>query len=192
MTPMPTDREIYECVRQAITVIRQDLGDRLTLDSELGDELGLESLDYVDVEFRLETTFGVEFYHGSALEKLSELLAPRQLEEDGLLTADGAAVLRLRLPEIDPDRLRPGQPVAGIEAKFKPQTWVRVVKELVHARPQRCPSCGSERLEVTKPSLLRCAGCSTELRSPDGEECLAVWASSLPASLEQRAESRTG
>jgi acyl carrier protein len=192
MTPMPTDQEIYECVHQAITTIRQDLGDRLTPDSELGEELGLESLDYVDIEFRLETTFGVEFYHGSALEKLSELLAPRQLEEDGLLTADGAAVLRLRLPEIDPDRLQPGQPVAGIEAKFKPQTWVRVVKELLRARPERCPSCGSERLEVTKPSLLRCAGCGSELRSPDGEECLTIWASNLPVSLEQHTVSRTG
>jgi acyl carrier protein len=191
MTPMPTDQEIYDCVRQAITAIRRDLGDRLTPDSELGEELGLESLDYVDIEFRLETTFGVEFYHGSALEKLSELLAPLQLEEDGLLTAEGAAVLRLRLPEIDPDRLRAGQPVAGIEAKFTPRTWVRVVKELVHARPQRCPSCGSERLEVTKPSLLRCAGCSANLRSPDGEECLAIWASTVLEPPEQPAESRT-
>lgn len=189
---MPTDQEIYECVRQAIIAIRQDLGDRLTPDSDLGEELGLESLDYVDIEFQLETTFGVELYHGSAVEKLSELLAPRQLEEDGLLTTDGAAVLRLRLPEIDPDRLRPGQPVAGIEAKFTPRTWVRVVKELVHARPQRCPSCGSERLEVTKPSLLRCDGCSAELRSPDGEEYLAIWARTIPALLEQRAVSRTG
>jgi acyl carrier protein len=185
---MPTDQEIYECVRQAITSIREDLGDRLTIDSELGEELGLESLDYVDIEFRLETTFGVEFYHGSALEKLSELLAPRQLEEDGLLTSEGAAVLRLRLPEIDPDRLRPGQPVAGIEAKFTPRTWVRVVKELVDARPQRCAFCGSERLEVTKPSLLRCADCSSEVRSPDGEECLARWASTVSASLEQPVE----
>jgi len=120
------------------------------------------------------------------LEKLSELLAPRQLEEDGLLTTDGAAVLRLRLPEIDPERLRAGQPVAGIEAKFTPQTWVRVVKELLHARPLRCPSCGSERLEVTKPSLLRCAGCSAELPSPDGEECLIGWASAVPAPLQRQ------
>src|SRR5687768_7787323 len=127
---MPTDQEIYECVRQAVISIRQDLDEHLTPDSELGMELGLESLDYMDIEFRLETTFGIEFYHGSAVEKLSELLAPRQLEEDGLLTPDGAAVLRLRLPEVDPDRLRPGQPIAGIEAKFTPQTWVRVVKEL--------------------------------------------------------------
>jgi acyl carrier protein/ribosomal protein L37AE/L43A len=192
MTPMPTDQEIYECVRQAITAIRQDLGDHLTLDSELGEELGLESLDYVDIEFRLETTFGVEFYHGSAVERLSELLAPRQLEEDGLLTADGAAVLRLRLPEIDPERLRAGQPVAGIEAKFTPRTWIRVVKELVHARPQHCQSCGSEHLEVMKPSILRCTSCGIELRSPDGEECLVMWASTVPASLPERMELRTG
>jgi hypothetical protein len=178
-------------VRQAIITIRQDLGDRLTLDSELGIELGLESLDYMDIEFQLETTFGIEFYHGSAVEKLSELLAPRQLEEDGLLTPDGAAVLRLRLPEVDPDRLRPGQPIAGIEAKFTPRTWIRVVKELLHARTQRCPSCGSEQLEVTKPSLLRCGGCSAELRSPDGEECLTRWASMVPTSLERGAGAMT-
>ncbi len=189
---MPTDQEIYECVRQAIITIRQDLGDRLTLDSELGIELGLESLDYMDIEFQLETTCGIEFYHGSAIEKLSELLAPRQLEEDGLLTADGAAVLRQRLPEVDSKRLSPGEPVAGIEAKFTARTWIRVVRELLHARPQRCLSCGSEQIEVTKPSLLRCRGCSTELRSPDGEECLVMWASTVPAALGQRAGATAG
>ena len=55
MTPMPTDQEIYESVRQAITAIRRDLGKRVTPECELGAELGLESLDYVDIEFRLET-----------------------------------------------------------------------------------------------------------------------------------------
>ena len=192
MTPMPTDQEIYESVRQAITAIRRDLGNRVTPECELGAELGLESLDYVDIEFRLETTYGVEFYHGSALEKLAELLAPRQLEEDGLLTADGAAVLRLRLPEIDPERLQPGLPTAGIEAKFTPRTWVRVVKELLRARPQVCRSCGSARLEAVRPSLLRCAGCGAELRSTDGEECLVAWARTVPSPTEQREESRTG
>jgi acyl carrier protein len=189
---MPTDQEIFECVRQAITEMRPDLASQLTLDSKLGAELGLESLDYMELEFQLETTFGIEFYHGSAIEKLSELLAPRQLEDNGLLTEDGAAVLRLRLPEVDPDRLVSGLPVAGIEAKFTPRTWIRVVHELLQARPPRCGSCGSERLDVLKPSVLRCASCGTELRSPAGDECLTMWASTVRGQLEQPLEARAG
>ena len=50
MTPMPTDQEIYESVRQAITAIRRDLGKRVTPECELGAELGLESLDEMEHE----------------------------------------------------------------------------------------------------------------------------------------------
>jgi len=156
---MPSDEEIFERVRKAIAEILRITVDRITPDSRFGDDLGAESIDLVDLEFRLEEEFGIEFYHGSGVEKLEEQLGTEKLEQDGLLTSYGEAVFCLRLPEIDPDRLREGQPAAGIEAMFTPRTWIRVVRELLNARPETCPHCESDRLEVSKPSILLCKTC---------------------------------
>ncbi len=146
----------------------------------------------MDLEFRCETEFGIEFYHGIAVEMLEELFAPKKLTQNGLLTPFGAAVLRLRLPEIDPDRLREGEPAAGMEAMLTPRTWVRIIKELLNARPQACPHCKSDRLEVSKPSILLCKTCNREVRCPDGEECLTAWAKALPSPLESIQQSANG
>ncbi len=189
---IPSDEVIFSHVQKAVADTLRESPDRVEPDSHLRDDLGMTSLDFVDIGFRLETEFGVEFYHGSAVERLEELLAPEKLEEDGLLTPFGAAVLQLRLPEIDSARLREGEPAAGIEAMFTPRTWLRVVKELLNARPEECPRCQSKDLEVLKPSILRCNGCSREVTCPDGEECLESWANSVPARLEEMQQSGSG
>ena len=182
---IPSDEQVLERVRAAVAEVLRIPADQIKPNSLLGDELGAESLDFVDIQFRLETDCGVEFFHGSMVEKLSEVLAPQQLEEQGLLTAFGAAVLRRRMPEVDPARLAAGQPTAGIEALFTPQTWVRVIKELLTARPQVCPSCKSDRLKVGKPSVLLCQSCRVEIRCPIGEECLEAWAKNVAVSHQE-------
>jgi len=181
---IPSDQKIYQRVCTVIAEVPGQSGEGISPDSRLSDDLGMTSLDFVDLEHRIEIDFGIGFYHGSAVEKLEELLGTENLVEDGLLTPFGAAVLRLRLPEINPDRLREGEPAAGIEAMFTPRTWIRVVKELLNARPETCPHCESNRLEVSKPSILICKTCNKEVRCPDGEECLTAWAKAFPSPLE--------
>ena len=185
MTNIPNDEDIYLSVRKAIAETLRQPEEVVTPDSRLGEDLGGESLDFVEIEYRLETEFGVEFYHGNAIERLGELLTPRELERDGLLTGFGAAVLRLRLPEIDPGRLCEGRPVTGIQASFTPRTWVRAVKELLEARPTSCPHCGSDQLVVAEPSVLCCDACDREVACPDGEICLVAWARRVTPQLEE-------
>ena len=182
---LPSDRDIEQRVRQAVADLLRKSVDDIAPDAKLGQELGMESLDYIDLQFRLETDFRVEFYPGSAVERLAELLIPKELEKDGVLTQFGAAVLRLRLPEIDPERLQEGEPAAGIEAMFTPYTWVRMLKELVDARPRDCPHCRSTNLNASKPSTLCCQACGREVTCPDGEECLISWAETVPRRLAE-------
>lgn len=179
---LPSDRDIEQRVRQAVADLLRMSIDDIAPDAKLGQELGMESLDYIDLQFHLETEFGVEFYPGSAVERLFELLAPAQLEEDDLLTQLGASVLQLRLPEVDSQRLREGEPT-GIEAMFTCKTFVRTVKELLEARPGRCPHCESTDLDAVRASSLTCKSCKRELICPDGEACLTAWARTVQTRL---------
>lgn len=185
MVNTPSEPQILERVRQVVADICRIPIDSVLPDAKLGQELGMASLEYVDLQFLLETDFRVELYLGSAVERLAELLRPKELEKDGVLTQFGAAVLRLRLPEIDPERLREGEPAAGIEAMFTPNTWVRMLKELLDARPRDCPHCQSTNLDASKPSTLCCQACGREVTCPDGEACLISWAETVPRRLAE-------
>ena len=182
---IPSDHEILERVQKIVAQVLRIPIEQVTPNSLLGEDLGAESLDFVDIQFQLETDYGVQFYQGSAVEKLSELLAPQKLEQNGLLTAFGAAVLCHRMPEVNSAGLREGFPAAGVEAMFTPQTWARTIKELLSARPQSCPKCQSDELKVVQPLVLLCEDCRSEIRCPSGEECLEAWARSVAGSLQE-------
>jgi acyl carrier protein len=174
----PNDDTILERIQVVIAETLRIPRESVRPDSLLHDGLGAESLDFVDIEFKLETEFGVEFYHDSVMEKLSELFAPRQLEADGRLTAFGAEILRLRMTEAPEGAFQPDGP-ANPAAVFTPRTWLRAVRELLDARPTTCPHCGSAELAVTAPSVLRCGGCGKQIMAPAGGECIEAWAASL-------------
>ncbi len=185
MTMIPSDQEILAQVRKSIAKVRRIPIETVQANSLFVNDLGVDSMDFLDILFGLETHFGIEFIAVNVFDKLSELLAPKKLEENGILTSVGAEVLRRRLPEIDPDRLEEGKPALGIEAHFTPRTFVRAVKELLNARPQACPDCQSDRLEVARPSVLECKGCQAEIRCPTAPEVVEIWARNLMSSTPE-------
>ena len=64
----------------------------------LGQDLGAESIDLVDIIFRLESEYKVSIYVGGLIEKLSEVFGVDALSQNGILTELGARLLRGRKP----------------------------------------------------------------------------------------------
>ena len=182
---IPSDQEILQRIQEIVAEVLRIPVEQVTPDSLLGEDLGAESLDFVDIQFGLETDFEVEFHQGSTVDKLAELLAPQKLEENDLLTSFGAAVLQARMPEVDPARLQEGQPAAVGESLYTLRTWVRVIKEILSARPQQCSKCGSDQLKIVKPSVLLCQTCQNEVYCPTGEQCVEAWAKDVAGSLQE-------
>ena len=177
------DEQIFRKVQTAIAEALRVSPAEVQIDSVLAKELDATSLDFVDTVFRLETEFSVSFYEGGMLEKLAGVFGPGTLTSQGRLTELGAEVLRRRMPEIDPSRIEPGMP-QNVEALYTPATWVRVVKELLDARPDTCTNCGSEDLTAMRPSVLLCGGCGAEISCPTQEELLVAWAQRTAESLK--------
>ncbi len=67
-----TDEEAIQAVRQAVASCLQAPLEDVTLQSRLVDDLGMDSLDFVDLVFLLEGSFGVEL-QGSELDNLTRL-----------------------------------------------------------------------------------------------------------------------
>lgn len=178
-----TDDQIVQEVRTLIADTLRISPEDVRMDAVLGEELGAESLDLIELEFRLEDYFLINFQLGGIFETLSEVFGVDTLVQDGRLTELGASILRQRMPEVCPDKI-----VAGaspmIEAWYTPSTWVRAVKEVLAARPTTCPNCGSDRVKPVKPSVLACDACRSELNCPTQAEVVTAWAMNMAQRLD--------
>jgi len=125
------DKEIYEKVKEAIVDALGVDAEEVKPDSVLFDDLGAESLDLLDIVFRLEKAFGIKIPRGGVQQ---DLLAAEGIKEqdvivDGALTELGAQKLRERMTEVKAEKIKAGFRVDDIATLFTVQTFVNIVKQ---------------------------------------------------------------
>ncbi len=95
---MPTQDEIFEKVQStlvdALGVDEEDVTRKATLFSDLG----AESIDLLDIVFRLERNFGIKIPRG---ELFPENVSDPDMVQDGKLTTKGLAEIQQRMPYAD-------------------------------------------------------------------------------------------
>jgi acyl carrier protein len=130
---MIDEKEIFEKVRESIVEALGVDEEEVTPAATLFEDLGAESLDLLDIVFRLEKAFGIKIPRGGIQQ---DILATEGIKEedvlvDGAFTALGAQKLRERMPEIDKDRIHEGFRVDDIPTLFTVQTFVNIVKQVL-------------------------------------------------------------
>jgi acyl carrier protein len=97
------------------------------LHSRLIADLGAESIDFLDIVFRLEQAFGVRVARGQILDEARGELSEEEFHSDGVLTAAGLARLRDVLDELPPESVRPGLRIDDVPLLFTVETFCKVV-----------------------------------------------------------------
>lgn len=97
------------------------------LKSRLVGELGAESIDFIDIIFRLEQEFGVRIPRGQILEEARGDLSEDGFQHDGVLTSAGLARLREVLDEVPAAAIAPGLRVDEVPLLFTVETFCKVV-----------------------------------------------------------------
>ena len=97
------------------------------------DDLGAESLDFLDIAFRLERAFGIKIPRGE-VQRNAEEGADEDFEVDGRLSAAGAEALKKAMPEVDPAKISEGFPVRDIARLFTVETFLNLVTKLVREK----------------------------------------------------------
>lgn len=96
------------------------------LSSVLMSDLGAESLDFLDIVFRLEREFGIEITRGE-MEKASRgEMSADEFAPGGVISERGLARLRELMPEAA-DRIKPGLRPNMILTLFSVQTFANMV-----------------------------------------------------------------
>jgi len=118
--------ELYSKVRGAVAeVLAIDPG-KVVPNASLIDDLGAESLDFLDLVFRLEQDYAVKIPRDGIRLAAQDGLADG-FEQAGVLTPEALSRLKVLMPEVPPAKLAPGLRTHQIANLFTTETFVRLV-----------------------------------------------------------------
>lgn len=101
--------------------------DEVTKEASLMKDLGAESIDFLDIVFRLEKEFSIKIPKGEIERRAKGNLTDAEFAVDGKLTDQAIAQLRKRMPEVSPEKLVKGLLVRDIPALFTVATFAAMV-----------------------------------------------------------------
>lgn len=117
---MPSRDEIFEKVKETLVDALGLDDDEVTATARLKADLGAESIDFLDIVFRLEKNFSVKIPRNELFPE-SLFTADSGFAENGRVTDKGLAELRTRLPHADKetiDKLAQDPRVENVEDLF--------------------------------------------------------------------------
>jgi acyl carrier protein len=97
---MPAQQEeVFEKVRTCLVDALGVDDDEVTPEATMVGDLGAESIDFLDIVFRLEKTFNIKIPRGELFPE--DILSNAQYVQDGKVTAEGIEQLKKRMPFAD-------------------------------------------------------------------------------------------
>jgi acyl carrier protein len=101
--------------------------DEVRPDASLIEDLGAESIDFLDMVFRLERSFKVKIPRGKIVENARGTLTEAEFEQHGIVTEAGMVQLRAYMSEVPPARFKTPMKVKDIPRLFTPETFCKLV-----------------------------------------------------------------
>jgi len=103
--------------------------DEVTRESSLMKDLGAESIDFLDIMFRLEKEFSIKLPKGDIEKRARGGLSDEQFAVDGKLTPAAIASIKAAMPEVNPGEFGRNLLVRDIPSLFTVATFERMVNE---------------------------------------------------------------
>jgi len=126
-TKQEVTAKVTAIIAATVGVAPSELGAR----DSLVDKYKIESLDILDISFRVNKEFGIKLFRGDFFQKAAEALGDIPLIQDGKLTQAAVDLLKERLPEAeDNPLLRAGASRSIVVSLYCVDSWVRQICEL--------------------------------------------------------------
>jgi len=93
---MPTKEDVFSKIQEALVDALGVDEDEVTPEATLVGDLGAESIDFLDIVFRLEKSFDIKIPRGELFPE--DILTNAEYIQDGKVTEAGLAELRRRMP----------------------------------------------------------------------------------------------
>ena len=121
-----TADQVLDKVRNVLVEALGVDDDEVTLEAKLEEDLGAESIDYLDIQFRLEKLFGIKI--GENELNAESVVTEPEYVQDGMVTDTGMEQLKQRLPFLDLSQFESSRKVEDLRGVFTVDTIVRFVQ----------------------------------------------------------------
>jgi acyl carrier protein len=163
--------------------IKKAIGETLKIDPgtiqpehSIMNDLGADSLDFLDINYRLEQVFGVKMARHLVLEHIEDMFGEgTAIDENSQLTDKGVALLQVRLGDNLPVELRPGMEMDEIPPLVTVQAMVKGTMDILDSLPEKCGSCGKAGWKSKSPVQIQCGACEAEATFTDGDTLIKAW-----------------
>jgi acyl carrier protein len=129
-----TQEEIYEKVSGTLVEALNVEQDEVTPQATLQGDLGAESIDFLDIVFRLEREFGIKIPRGELFPE-SIFQGDADMVQDGKLTPKGLAELKARMPYADLSKFEQNPDFEGLRDLFTVELISRYIQAKLKPSP---------------------------------------------------------
>ena len=124
---MPSQEEIYSKVSATLVEALNVDEDEIKPTATLQGDLGAESIDFLDIVFRLEREFGIKIPRGELFPE-SIFQGDPEFVQNGKVTDRGLEELRQRMPFADLSEFEKNPDLAGISDLFTVEMITRYIQ----------------------------------------------------------------
>ncbi len=124
---MMTEKDIFERLKPLLVEVLGVAPQKIRLESVLIGDLGAESIDLLDLSFRVEESFNVTIENNEIEREASKRLPGGVYEKDGRLTDEALAEIRKALPELDRRKLVSGLRKMDLPSLLTVQFFVKLI-----------------------------------------------------------------
>ncbi len=121
-----SDEQVFEKVREVLVDALGVDDEEVTPEAKLEADLGAESIDYLDIAFRLEKAFDIKIGESEMFDQ-SVLNDPKYVQ-DGVVTEAGIAELKAKMPHADLSQWEQDPQVEALGDVFTVQMVCNFVK----------------------------------------------------------------
>jgi acyl carrier protein len=121
-----SQEEIFEKVRDVLVESLSVDEEEVKPDAVIRDDLGAESIDFLDIIFQLEKSFGIKIPKNEMMPE--DLHTNPDFVQDGHLTESGVNELKSRMPHADFRNVQAGDDLEKLSSLFTVQAIVNYVQ----------------------------------------------------------------
>lgn len=126
---------IYPKVKAIIADVLVIEEDEITPNSRLIQDLGAESIDFLDLIFQLEKTFQIKIPRGQIEKNARGSLSEAEFAKNGELTPNGLTALKNYLSEIPEENFNSPMKLSDIPTLFTVETFCKLVLAAKQEQP---------------------------------------------------------
>ncbi len=121
-----TEAEVFEKVKETLVDALGVDDEEVTAEATLTGDLGAESIDFLDIVFRLEKTFNIKIPRGELFP--DNIVNNPEFVQNGKLTPAGLTQLKNGMPHADFSEFEKDPDISKMAELFKVQTIVNYCK----------------------------------------------------------------